>query len=46
MRRNLIDFPPWRKTRSPFQDLAFLPQDLALAPQPLQFRRQIFLPIE
>ena len=35
MRRNLIDFPPWRKSRGSLQNLAFLPQDLILAPQPL-----------
>src|SRR4029077_11673564 len=44
MRRNLTDSPPWRKSRGPLQDLAFLPQDLILAPQPLQLSRQVLLP--
>src|ERR1700684_92758 len=32
------------KSRGPLQDLAFLPQDLILAPQPLQLSRQVLLP--
>jgi hypothetical protein len=42
---NLIDFPPWRKSGGPFEDLSFLAQDLILAPQPLQLSRHVFLPI-
>ena len=30
--------------KGPLQDLAFLPQDLILAPQPLQLSRQVLLP--
>src|ERR1700689_1223560 len=44
MRRNLIDFVLGEKSRGPLQDLAFLPQDLILAPQPLQLSRQVLLP--
>src|ERR1700722_3376906 len=43
-RRNLIDFPPWRKSRGPLQDFALLPQDLILAPQPLQLSPHILMP--
>src|ERR1700684_1626484 len=32
------------KSRGSLQDLAFLPQDLILAPQPLQLSRQVLLP--
>jgi hypothetical protein len=31
----LIDSPPWRKSRGPFEYIPFLAQDLVLAPQPL-----------
>src|ERR1700689_399755 len=44
MRRNLIDFVLGEKSRGPLQDLAFLPKDLILAPQPLQLSRQVLLP--
>ena len=33
-----------KKVAAPLQDLAFLPQDLILAPQPLQLSRQVLLP--
>jgi hypothetical protein len=42
---NLIDFPPWRKSRGPFEDLPLLAQDLVLAPQPLQLGRHVLLPL-
>jgi hypothetical protein len=33
MNENLIDFPPWRKSRGLLQDLAFLSKDLILLAQ-------------
>ena len=36
MSANLIDFPPWRKSGGPLQDVAFLREDGILAAQPLQ----------
>jgi hypothetical protein len=42
---NLIDFPPWRKSRGPFQDLALLAQHLVLAPPPLQLSRHVPLAV-
>src|SRR6478735_2006995 len=36
---NLIDFPPWRKSRGPLEDVPLLAQDLVLASQPLQLSR-------
>jgi hypothetical protein len=44
-RSNPIDFPHWRKSRGPLLDFAFLPQDLVLAPHPLQLGCQAFLPL-
>jgi hypothetical protein len=45
MNWNLIDFPPWRKSRCFLQDLPLLTQDLVLAPQPLQLGRHVLLPV-
>jgi hypothetical protein len=42
---NLIDFPPWRKSRGPFEDVPFLAQDLVLAPQPLQLSHHVLLAV-
>jgi hypothetical protein len=42
---NLIDFPPWRKSRGPFEDVPFLAQDLILAPQPLQLGGRVLLAV-
>src|SRR5271163_4846760 len=39
MSANLIDFPPGRKKRWPFQGIPFLPKDLVLPTQPLQLGR-------
>src|SRR6476659_7229554 len=42
---NLIDFPPWRKSRGPLEDVPLLAQDLVLASQPLQLSRHVLLAI-
>src|SRR5271166_4073252 len=43
MKRNFIDFPPWRKKLRPFSGSRALPQNFVLTPQPLQLRGEIFL---
>jgi hypothetical protein len=42
MKRNFIDFPPWRKKScGSFEDFTFLAKDLVLAPEPLQLGRHM-----
>jgi hypothetical protein len=45
MNRNFIDFPPWRKSGRPFEDLPLLTQDLVLTPQPLQLGGHVLLAV-
>lgn len=45
MRQNPIDFPPWRKSCDPLQDLSLLTQKLVLTAQALELGGHVHLPV-